>query len=65
MATVKIRNGQSIEKALKIFKRKVEKEGIIKAAKAKMQYEKPSVKKKKKRKRAEKRRRKLAKRKST
>ena len=65
MATVKVRNGQPIEKALKIFKRKVEKEGIIKAVKANMYYEKPSVKKKKKRKRAEKRRRKLAKRKST
>ena len=65
MAVVRVRNGQSIEKALKIFKRKVEKEGIIKAVKEKMQYEKPSVKKKKKKKRAEKRRRKLAKRRST
>ena len=55
-----IRKNESIEKAMKRFKRKVEKEGIMKDIKKKRHYKKPSVKKKEKRKAAEKRRRKLA-----
>jgi len=58
---VRIRNGQPADKAIRIFKKKVEKEGILREAKERRFYEKPSVKKKKKKKKAEKRRRKMLK----
>ena len=41
-------NGDSLEKMLKIFKKQVEKAGIIGDLKRKSEYEKPSVRKKKK-----------------
>jgi small subunit ribosomal protein S21 len=44
MTSVKIRLGESIDKALRILKKKVDKEGILKAAKAHRFYDKPSVK---------------------
>ena len=62
MASVKVRKNENPERALKRFKRKVEREGIMKDVKKKRYYKKPSVRKKEKRKLAEKRRRKLAKR---
>lgn len=40
----------NVEKALKAFKRKAQKEGLLKDIRAKRYYEKPSVKKKRKRK---------------
>ena len=58
---VTVRNGQSVDKAIRLFKKKVEKEGILRDAKERQYYEKPSVRKKKKKKRAEKRRRKARK----
>lgn len=58
---VAVRNGQSADKAIRLFKKKVEKEGILRDAKERRYYEKPSVRKKKKKKRAEKRRRKAQK----
>ncbi len=42
MASVKVRD--SVEKALRILKKKLDKEGIMKAAKAHRFYDKPSVK---------------------
>jgi len=62
MARVVVRNNENPEKALKRFKRKVEREGIMRDAKKKRYYRKPSVRKKEKSKAAEKRRRKLEKR---
>ena len=45
MASVKVRMGESIEKALRALKKKVDKEGILKAHKAHRYYDKPSVRK--------------------
>ena len=63
MARVKVRKNENTEKAIRRFKRKVEREGILKDIKKNRFYRKPSVKKKEKSKAAEKRRRKLNKRK--
>ena len=62
MAKVTVRKNESPEKAMKRFKRKVEREGIMRDIKKNRFYRKPSVKKKEKLKAAQKRRRKLAKR---
>lgn len=43
MPSVKVRIGDSVDKALRILKKKLDKEGIMKAAKAHRYYEKPSV----------------------
>ena len=59
MAKVTVRKNESPEKAMKRFKRKVEREGIMRDIKKKRYYRKPSVRKKEKKKAAEKRRRKL------
>ena len=59
MAKVTVRNNESPERAMKRFKRKIEREGIMKDIKKKKYYRKPSVRKKEKQKAAEKRRRKL------
>ena len=42
MSRVEIRDDESLEKALRRFKRLIEREGILKALKAKKHYEKPS-----------------------
>lgn len=44
MPSVKIRPGEPIDKALRVLKKKVDKEGIMRAAKAHRFYDKPSVK---------------------
>lgn len=54
MPVVKVRIGESIDKALRALKKKVDKEGILKAFKAKRFYEKPSRKAKMKSKAARK-----------
>ena len=41
-------NGDSLEKMLKLFKKQVEKSGIIGDLKRKSEYEKPSIRRKKK-----------------
>ncbi len=64
MATVVVRKNEPIEKAMRRFKKKVEREGIMRDIKKKRYHKKPSVKKKEKTKLAEKRRRKLARKKS-
>lgn len=44
MAVVKVRMGESLDKALRALKKKLDKEGVMKAAKAHRFYDKPSVK---------------------
>lgn len=45
MIIVPVKEGENIEKALKKFKRKFEKTGVIKELRIRRQYDKPSVKK--------------------
>ena len=45
MSRVEIRDDEPLEKALRRFKRLIEREGILKALKAKKHYEKPSERK--------------------
>lgn len=44
MSSVKVRTGDSIDKALRTLKKKLDKEGVMKSAKAHRFYDKPSVK---------------------
>lgn len=46
--TVKVREDESFEKALRRFRKQVDRAGVMKEMRRHMQYEKPSVKKKKK-----------------
>ncbi len=57
MPSVKVRLGDSIEKALRALKKKIDKEAIMKTAKANRFHDKPSVKKRAKSKAALKHRR--------
>lgn len=43
MIVVPVKEGENIEKALKKFKRKFEKTGIIKELRRRQQFDKPSV----------------------
>ncbi len=43
MIIVPVKDGENIERALKKFKRKFEKTGIVKELRARQQYNKPSV----------------------
>ena len=43
MIIVPVKEGENIEKALKKFKRKFEKTGVVKELRARQQYDKPSV----------------------
>ena len=43
MIIVPVKDGENIERALKKFKRKFEKTGIVKVLRARQQYDKPSV----------------------
>ena len=45
MIIVQIKDGENIERALKKFKRKYDKTGVVKELRSRQQYEKPSVKK--------------------
>ncbi len=49
MSKVDIGKGESLEKALRRFKKKIEREGILKQLKARKHYEKPSEIKRRKR----------------
>lgn len=44
MTNVKVRMGEPIDKALRALKKKLDKEGVMKTAKAHRFYDKPSVK---------------------
>ena len=48
MIIVQVKEGESIEKALKKFKRKFEKTGIIRELRSRKAFEKPSVTNRKK-----------------
>ena len=43
MIIVPVKDGENIESALKKFKRKFEKTGVVKELRARQQYNKPSV----------------------
>ncbi|MBI3332602.1 MAG: 30S ribosomal protein S21 [Candidatus Omnitrophica bacterium] len=43
MPVVEVREHESLEKALRRLKKKVEREGILKVVRARKHYEKPSV----------------------
>lgn len=45
MTLVKVRQGESIDKALRALKKRLDKEGVMKTVKAHRFYAKPSVKK--------------------
>ena len=59
MSEVKVGENESIESALKRFKKKVQKAGILSEIKRRERYEKPSVKRKRKQEAARKRSRKF------
>ena len=48
MIIVQVKEGENIEKALKKFKRKFEKSGVVKELRARQAFEKPSVTNRKK-----------------
>jgi small subunit ribosomal protein S21 len=52
MIVVPVKEGENIERALKKFKRKFEKTGVVKELRARQQFDKPSVKNRLKRERA-------------
>ncbi len=56
MPEVRVRENESIESALKRFKKKIQKAGILSEIKRRERYEKPSVKRKRKSEAARKRR---------
>ena len=45
MIIVPVKEGENIERALKKFKRKFEKTGVVKELRSRQQFDKPSVKK--------------------
>lgn len=49
MSRVEVGPGESLEKALRRFKKKIEREGVLKQLKARKHYEKPSEKRRKRR----------------
>jgi small subunit ribosomal protein S21 len=55
MPGVRVREGEPIEKALRVFKKQVEKAGILGEVRKRQHYEKPSIRRKKKAKAARKR----------
>lgn len=48
MSRIEVAPGEPLERALRRFKKKIEREGILKQLKARKHYEKPSEKKRKK-----------------
>jgi small subunit ribosomal protein S21 len=54
MPSVKVRPGEPLDRALRNLKKNIDKEGILKTAKSKRFYDKPSVKKRAKSKAAKK-----------
>ena len=55
MPGIRLRDGESVERALKAFKKQVEEAGTISELKKRQHYEKPSIRKKKKQDAAKKR----------
>jgi small subunit ribosomal protein S21 len=48
MSKIELTPGESLEKALRRFKKKIERDGVLKQLKARKYYEKPSEKKRRK-----------------
>ena len=48
MSRVEVKQNEPLERALRRFKRKIEREGILKQIKARKHYEKPSERKRRK-----------------
>ncbi len=48
MSDVEVRKGESFESALRRFKKKIEREGILREVRDRKHYEKPSERKRKK-----------------
>lgn len=48
MSEVEVREGESFESALRRFKKKIEREGILREIKERKHYEKPSERRRKK-----------------
>jgi small subunit ribosomal protein S21 len=48
MSRIEIAPGEPLEKALRRFKKKIERDGVLKQLKARKHYEKPSEKKRRK-----------------
>lgn len=48
MPTIRVRDNEPFEAALRRFKKSIEKEGVLSEVKKREHYEKPSVKRKKK-----------------
>lgn len=57
MPQVSVRDNEPLERALRRFKRKIEREGVLRQLKERRHYEKPSERKKRKRKEAKGKRR--------
>jgi small subunit ribosomal protein S21 len=57
LAEVRLQDGESIESALKRFKKKIQKSGVLSEIKRRERYEKPSIKRKRKSESARKRKR--------
>lgn len=49
MPRIELRDNEPLERALRRFKRKIEREGILKTLKERKHYEKPSERRRKKR----------------
>ena len=49
MSQIEIKKGESFESALRRFKRKIEREGILREVRDRSYYEKPSTKRRRKR----------------
>ena len=56
MSQVRVKENESLENALRRFKRQTQKDGVIQEVRKREHYEKPSVKRKKKEEAARKRR---------
>jgi len=56
LAVVRVQEGESVDRALKRFKRECEREGILREWKRRAYYEKPATQRKNKKKAAERRR---------
>jgi len=48
MSKVEVKENEPLEKALRIFKRKIDREGVLRQLKARKYYEKPSERKRRK-----------------
>ncbi len=59
MPKINIKDNEPLEKALRRFKKKIEREGTLRQVKARKHYEKPSVKKRRKIREARKKKRKF------